>query len=165
MRRINTGLSLVVAALVLGACNDDSIDLDVAEIFAADLSGASENPPRTTDATGIALFELNEDGDELRYSLTANSLDGFTQAHIHIGGPTENGPIAVYLFGPHGAPGVSVPIVLKTGTIREEDLNPQNFEGSFEDFLDEIRAGNTYVNAHSTTFPGGEIRGQIDEDL
>ena len=163
MHRIGSGLTLVVAALTLGACNEDSLEPDVSEIFEATLSGANEIPVRDSNATGTAAFELNTNKDELRYRLTANSLQGFTQAHIHQGDATVNGPIVVFLFGPHGAPGVNVPMVLKTGTIREQDLNPQNFQGSFEDFLDEIRAGNMYVNAHTTTFPAGEIRGQVEE--
>jgi hypothetical protein len=27
--------------------------------------------------------------------------------------------------------------------------------------VDELRAGNLYVNFHTTQFPGGEIRGQL----
>jgi hypothetical protein len=27
--------------------------------------------------------------------------------------------------------------------------------------IEEIKAGNTYVNVHTTQHPGGEIRGQI----
>jgi hypothetical protein len=31
----------------------------------------------------------------------------------------------------------------------------------FADLLAAIRAGTTYVNVHTTAFPGGEIRGQL----
>lgn len=31
---------------------------------------------------------------------------------------------------------------------------------SFEQLLDEMRAGNAYVNVHTTQYPAGEIRGQ-----
>jgi hypothetical protein len=33
--------------------------------------------------------------------------------------------------------------------------------GEFDELVDAIRAGVTYVNVHTTKFPGGEIRGQI----
>ena len=33
--------------------------------------------------------------------------------------------------------------------------------GSFAELVRAIRAGYTYVNVHTTRWPGGEIRGQI----
>lgn len=34
--------------------------------------------------------------------------------------------------------------------------------GEFEELIKAMRAGVTYANVHSTKFPGGEIRGQIE---
>jgi hypothetical protein len=34
--------------------------------------------------------------------------------------------------------------------------------GQFEEVLKAMREGATYANVHSTLFPGGEIRGQIE---
>lgn len=34
--------------------------------------------------------------------------------------------------------------------------------GEFAELLRAVRAGQTYVNVHSTKFPGGEVRAQID---
>jgi hypothetical protein len=34
--------------------------------------------------------------------------------------------------------------------------------GEFDELLKAIRAGATYVNVHSTRWPGGEIRSQIN---
>jgi hypothetical protein len=33
--------------------------------------------------------------------------------------------------------------------------------GEFNELLAAIRAGVAYVNVHSSTFPGGEVRGQL----
>ena len=35
--------------------------------------------------------------------------------------------------------------------------------GEFGELLDAVRAGVTYANVHSTKYPGGEIRAQLDK--
>ena len=35
--------------------------------------------------------------------------------------------------------------------------------GAFEELVQAIRAGHTYVNVHTNKWPGGEIRGQIQD--
>jgi hypothetical protein len=41
-----------------------------------------------------------------------------------------------------------------------QDIGP----GEFDEFMDALEAGVTYVNVHSDKYPGGEIRAQIDAD-
>jgi hypothetical protein len=36
--------------------------------------------------------------------------------------------------------------------------------GEFSELVDALRAGRAYANVHSSKFPGGEIRGQINDD-
>jgi hypothetical protein len=36
--------------------------------------------------------------------------------------------------------------------------------GEFAELVAAIRAGRAYANVHSTLFPAGEIRGQINDD-
>jgi hypothetical protein len=36
--------------------------------------------------------------------------------------------------------------------------------GEFDEIVAAIRAGRAYANVHSSKFPGGEIRGQINDD-
>lgn len=161
MRKIVTSAALLLALLPLTSCDDDGTEPEVSERFEATLTGGAEVPPRTTSASGTAVFELNRAGTEIDYTLTVANIQGMVQAHIHVGQPGANGPIVVFLFGPHGAPGVSSASLVKTGTITAADINPANFAGTFADLLTQIRSGGTYVNAHTTTFPGGEVRGQI----
>src|SRR5690606_38337884 len=68
------------------------------------LAGRNEVPARDTRAQGQAIFHLNKDGTELRYKLIASNIENVVASHIHVGGPNENGPVVVFLFGP-AAPG------------------------------------------------------------
>ena len=36
--------------------------------------------------------------------------------------------------------------------------------GEFDELVRALRAGIAYANIHTATYPGGEIRGQFDED-
>ena len=43
--------------------------------------------------------------------------------------------------------------------------NGQGIEpGSFAEILRAMRAGHSYANIHTTRWPGGEIRGQINDE-
>ena len=53
------------------------------------------------------------------------------------------------------------------GTIRPADvIGPVGqgiTAGQFDELLDAISADTTYVNVHSSLYPGGEIRSQLDQ--
>lgn len=133
--------------------------------FIAPLSGGNEVPPVETRATGVAKFNLSSDGNSLEYKLIAANIEDVLMAHIHIGGPNENGPVVVWLYPEDGPPPMLIEGrfngVLATGTITSDDLVGQLAGQSIEALLDEIESGNTYVNVHTSANPGGEIRGQI----
>jgi hypothetical protein len=91
------------------------------------------------------------------------------QGHIHLGSEDENGPVVVWLYQqetqePETIEGLSRDFVLAEGTVTEEDLVDVLEGESLEALITEIEAGQTYVNIHSEQNPGGEIRGQIEED-
>ena len=54
-----------------------------------------------------------------------------------------------------------------SGTIRAADVIGQAGQGivsgEFAELVRAMRAGATYVNVHSTLYPGGEIRAQLDD--
>ena len=68
--------------------------------------------------------------------------------------------------GPAGTQACPAAPATVTGTIRAADVigpAPQSLTaGQYDDFVKAIRNGTTYVNVHSTLFPGGEIRAQLD---
>jgi hypothetical protein len=86
-------------------------------------------------------------------------------AHIHCCAPPgENAGVVVWLY-PEAPPPQLIPGrhdgVLATGTITDADLVGIFAGMTVDDLVDEIVAGNAYVNVHTQQFPAGEIRGQL----
>ena len=85
-------------------------------------------------------------------------------AHIHLAQKGVNGPVTVFLCG-GPTPACPSPGGTVTGTIVAADVLAIPAQGlaagDLAGLLRAIRAGVTYVNVHSATFPTGEIRGQI----
>jgi len=148
---------LTLAALVaVGSCSDD-VGPTTNERFAATLSGANESPVVTTSATATAEFTVFNDvpGIFFKLNVTGPFTDSVTAAHIH--GPADPGVpagVIVNLFtGPNAGPAI-------TGTLAEGVL-PSPSRITFDSVLVLLRAGKAYVNIHTKTNSGGEIRGQI----
>jgi len=136
------------------------------------LTGDHENPARATDAQGQAIIKVADDGLSITYKLIASNIDNVIAAHIHIGSPTVNGPVAVFLFGNVAAGGGRHDGILAEGTLVAANLVGPMAGHPMSDLIAAIRAGNAYVNVHTNDgiaptntgpgdFPGGEIRGQI----
>jgi hypothetical protein len=150
MRRAALSAVLLAAALG-GACNSDN-DLDY---FDAVLSPDNEVPPRASGASGAA--RLTFDGTTVTFKVQASDLNNVTMGHIHSGAAGTNGPVRVFLFGP-----VAPPQSHAQGTLVEGSFTAANVTGiDFNTLIEELRAGTAYVNFHTTTYPAGEIRGQV----
>jgi hypothetical protein len=139
------------------------------------LTGYEEVPALSTPGAGEFKIELNRAGDALDYSLTFGGLEtAATQAHIHFENATNNGAIVVFLCtnlgnGPAGTQACPAAGGMITGTIMAADVTAgaaaQGIAaGEFEEFVQALRVGATYVNVHSVGRPGGEIRAQIEDD-
>lgn len=145
------------------------------------LIGYEEVPSVSTVASGEFKAEINAEETQILYSLTYTGLEGdVQQAHIHFGQKGVNGGITVFLCsnlnnGPAGTQACPPAPATITGTITAADVSPnipstlaarnQGLEtGEFDELLEAVRAGKTYVNVHSSKFPGGEIRSQIEHD-
>lgn len=126
--------------------------------FAVPLSGDEVVPPVDTDARGLATFQLNKEGTELRFKLNVANIEDVIGAHIHNAPAGQNGPIVVFLYGDPLAEAVTVNGTLVQGTATEV-VGP--LAGDFEALIDAMESGNTYVQVHTTANPSGEIRGQI----
>jgi hypothetical protein len=143
--------------------------------FTVKLSGASELPePIASKAEGELTLVVSPDGKKVDYKLTVKDIRNPTDADIHLGGETANGPLVVKLFPVHGAKARQGDFsgVLAEGSFTAADLVGPLTGSPLSDLLDEMRAGNAYTNVHTNdgmpppnTGPGdmqhGEIRGQI----
>lgn len=134
----------------------------------ATLSGYEETPSVSTVAKG--KFRAEIDGDSIDYRLTYAGIEGGTAlaAHIHFGQRHTAGGVSAFLCGGGDKPACPTTGGTVEGTIDAADVVGPAGQGILAGQLNElvraIRAGATYVNVHSTTFPAGEIRGQVKSD-
>ena len=128
--------------------------------YGTHLTGAEEVPAIVTGAQGQATFKLSEDGQSLSYKLNISAMEGVIQAHIHVGPPNDNGPVVAFLFGPVLG-GVDSAGRLASGSIEAGDLRNTLAGQPLSALIDEIEAGNAYVNVHTVDHVTGEIRGQL----
>lgn len=142
--------------------------------FREQLTGYEETPLAvSTSGNGQVRLEIEHRRDEISYRVSYNRLEGdVTQAHIHFGAPAQTGGISVFLCtnlgnGPEGTQECPASPATISGTIRPGDVIGGAAQqglaaGEFDELVDAIRAGATYVNVHSTLFPIGEVRGQLE---
>jgi len=133
--------------------------------FSAHLIGYNEVPAINTG--GQADLTLAVGNGQLTFSLTYSGLSGApSAAHVHIGQPGVNGMVSFYFCGGGGKP--ACPAATSgtiTGTVLPADVQAiptQGFPGGdLNPVIAAIRAGVAYANMHTASFPGGEIRGQL----
>lgn len=165
-------VSLTLAGI--GFCDEDSRT----RTFQARLSGFQETPG-TLSTAGTGRFEarLNESETQLSYELEYSGLEGsVTMAHVHLGARGLSGGIMFWLCttpsapaqAPQGTPTCPSPGGKVTGTITAAQivgpLTQGIAPGEFAEVIRAMRAGAAYANVHSTLYPGGEIRGQINRE-
>lgn len=138
----------------------------------ARLRGFEEVP--SISSTGGGRFEatINEAGTEMTWTLSYFNVEApVTQSHIHFAQRSVNGGIVLFLCsnlgnGPVGTQACPDSPGSISGTLTAANVvtgaAAQGITAlEFHSILRAIRAGNAYVNLHSTVFPGGEIRGQL----
>jgi hypothetical protein len=141
---------------------------------ADELVGYQENPDISTAASGSFEVTIDDEAQTLTYELSFGGLEGTVQqAHIHFGKRAINGGVTVFLCGTATSPGpAGTPVCPQSGTVARtvaaaDILAPgtQGIEaGNFAELAAALRAGHTYANVHSTKWPGGEIRAQINDE-
>ena len=146
----------------------------------ATMSGYQEVPAVSSTGTADFTADVSQDGSSIAWQLTYSGLEGdVQQSHIHFGQRSVNGGISVFLCtnlgnGPAGMQACP-PSGTISGTITAADVSPnipatlaarnQGINtGEYGELVRAIGAGKAYANLHSTLWPGGEIRAQLNED-
>jgi hypothetical protein len=172
-RRLQVAVAVVAAGGVLAVVTA-AVGNNGGNNIRESLSGFEEVPAISTNASGDFRAWVNRSGEEIRYRLSyADTTGDVTQAHIHLGQKGVNGGIAVWLCGnpsdtvmpPAGTQECPAAPATIVGTIKPEHVVGPATQGiaagEFAELVRAIRAGVTYVNVHSATFGGGEVRGQL----
>jgi hypothetical protein len=106
------------------------------------LSGGNEVPPVTTPASGSGTVTVHADCT-VHANITVTGMTA-TMAHIHEGAAGTNGPVIV-------------PLTKTADNVFHAPAGAKLTEAQCAVH----RAGGTYVNVHSATHPGGEVRAQL----
>jgi len=158
---------LLVASLAGAAGGKKNLKAD-------ELTGYQENPDISTVAFGSFTATLDDDARTITYELSYSDLEGaVSQAHIHFGKRAVNGGVTLFLCGtaaspgPAGTPACPTPGGTVSRTATAADILPPGTQGieamNYEELAAAMRAGHTYANIHSSKWPGGEIRAQIND--
>jgi hypothetical protein len=142
----------------------------------ATLTGFEEVVALSTPARGDFQARVDSSDSQLSYVLQYEGFTaGITQGHIHFGARGTNGGISIWLCGsatnpgPAGTPACPQGSGTVVRTVSAADVVGPSGQGisagEFAEILEAIRSGTAYANVHTTTFPGGEIRGQIRENV
>jgi hypothetical protein len=144
--------AIVVGATAVACGSDDNSVTPQPPTYATTLNGANEVGPKAVAGTGNATVVKN--GATYTYTITYTGMTGnLTGAHIH--GPAAVG-VNANVIVPFDITGAGQAGTL-TGTFTGTN-NPNISPDSLDKLLN---SGNAYVNLHTATNPGGEIRGQL----
>jgi hypothetical protein len=175
MKKFGASAALIVALLVVLGIGSYAIAGGGKKDLRADvMTGLQENPDVWTVATGRFDISIDDDAETMTYELEFSGLEGtVTQAHIHFGKRAINGGISLWLCGtatnpgPAGTPACPTPGGTVSRTVTAADIVGPAGQGieamNFDDFAAALRSGHTYANVHSTKWPGGEVRAQIND--
>lgn len=132
------------------------VDLGRRVRLASDLSTDQEVGAVNSPASGTARLSAR-DGTRLDIQIRFRETTGpLTMAHLHLGQEGINGPVVVDLGT--GIVNNQVNLSVDSSNV----FGPlADVEDPFLALLNELAAGNIYINLHTEAFPGGELRGQV----
>jgi CHRD domain len=132
-----------------------------------------QEAPLTLSTAASGSFRIRVRSDGLHYTL---KYSGFTtpvlQAHIHLGRTAIAGGIIAFLCGPQPQAGDKPTCPQGQGSVEgvidaADIIGPAAqaiAAGELTEVIRALRKGAVYANVHSGQFPGGEIRGQVNDN-
>jgi hypothetical protein len=152
------------------------------KVFHATLSGYQETPAISSTGFGEFSAKLDDSASPptIHFVFSYSSLEGqkvtdgkILFAHVHFGQTGVAGGVSYFLCD--NSPVPAVPRTCPddgsgSGTVAGDITaanvigpNGQGIEpGSFDEIVRAMQAGKAYANIHTTRWPAGEIRGQIN---
>lgn len=170
-----TAIALLAGALaVLAIGSYATAQSGKKNVKAKTMNGYLEAPSISTVAGGHFEAEIDDHSSAISYTLSYSGLEGtVTQAHIHFGQRSVSAGISAWLCesATNPSPSASTPTCPASGSVSGtitsvEVVGPTGqgiAPGEFAELVAALRAGRAYANVHSTKFPPGEIRGQIND--
>ncbi len=161
-----------IGAIVAAAVAGMSSSYTHAQEFTTQLSGFNEVPAAIlSPGTGMLHLNLDAQAGTLAYTLSYSGLTTpVTQAHIHFGKQHVAGGIMAFFCSnlgnaPAGTPACPENGGTVSGTItadgvvgpEQQNVTPRDFNA----LVAAITSQTGYANVHTTKFPPGEIRGEI----
>jgi hypothetical protein len=167
VRWINVAAATGLAVVALGG-------VAVAEptMYLTTATGAEEVPARSTTAEAKMTLRFSSAEESASFTLRITEpIENVTMAHLHRAPAGVNGPVVAWLY-PSAPPANLIPGTFE-GLLAKDTLDAGDLcfsptapycidgEGDWAAFQADVSAGAVYLNVHTSTFPGGEVRGQL----
>ena len=135
----------IVAALALTVAGGGVANAVMGGVPAIPLNNGQETTGADTGAHGFFSYEIS--GDQLCYTMSVSDLSQpAVAAHIHVGPRKVAGPVVIPLeIGEGTSWTVDTCTTADAELLAAIEADPRSY----------------YVNVHTPTFPGGEVRGQL----
>ncbi len=130
--------AVCMAAVLLAGC----AEMGMSHSMKLSLSGSQEVPPVATSGSGSGTITVGDD-KSVSGSVTTTGVAGVA-AHIHMGAPGQNG-------------GVIIPLTKTGDSTWSVPAGAKLTDAQYAAY----KAGNLYVNVHSPSHKGGEVRAQL----
>ena len=146
MKRLMQFLIIPILVLGMNSCSSDDDDnggggTPASTTYRATLTGASEVPSNASTATGTATLSFNNTTKIFNLTVTYSGMTA-TAAHVHKGA-----------VGVSGGPVFPITVTASPMYLTSTALTAEQEA--------DLKANLYYVNIHSSTYPDGEIRGQL----